>query len=306
MAGWLFAGLAIASGFASAEKIYNDTPTRSVIPHNRFLRGKDSCNSNITTIPDNDARGITSTLTITESGKITAMKLALDIIHPYVADLSVSIQSPKGTKVTLMGRSETPDLNPIDCGGANLSVVFDDAAPQSLENTCNTRQVPTFNGNFRGAQNLSVFNGEERTGTWTLTVVDGAESDGGTLDNWCLILSTANDPDCLIKDLALDTGNARLGIEGECGDFEVWMTLNNVDSTLGNGTVSGSVDFTIPLIEGATFFVSPPGDPTKVLAGPTAPVVVVPTLGEWSLIFMITMVMGCSLYFMKRNRLRIT
>ncbi len=75
MAGRLFAWLTLSLVFVFAEKIHDDIPAQSVTPHTRFMRGQDTCNTNMTNIPDNDVKGISSTLTIVNPGEITEVKL---------------------------------------------------------------------------------------------------------------------------------------------------------------------------------------------------------------------------------------
>jgi subtilisin-like proprotein convertase family protein len=129
---------------------------------------------------------ITSTLEITSGGFADDINVTnLDIQHTWVGDLRVELTSPQGTTITLMA-------NPGDgnCGEDNLIVTFDDEAADdysALNNSCNGGGL-AIDGTFQPLQSLSAFNGEWTQGTWTLTVYDDANQDGGTLLSWGLDL----------------------------------------------------------------------------------------------------------------------
>ncbi|MCB0416785.1 MAG: proprotein convertase P-domain-containing protein, partial [Bdellovibrionales bacterium] len=107
-------------------------------------------------IPDNDEKGIVETLDLSAEGKASNLKVILDITHPYRGDLSVSLESPAGTKVLLHDRT----------GGStdNLQGMY----PETL--------VP--------AESLSKLDGEALSGAWKLHVSDNANSDKGVLNSW--------------------------------------------------------------------------------------------------------------------------
>lgn len=104
-------------------------------------------------IPDNDATGITSTITVADSVTIFDSNTLVDITHTYIGDLLVTLTSPAGTVATLHNRQGG--------GDDNLNQTFNSAA----------------------------FNGEVATGDWTLTVSDNAGIDTGTLNSWTLNLT---------------------------------------------------------------------------------------------------------------------
>jgi hypothetical protein len=100
-------------------------------------------------IPDNDSTGITSSLTVPDSGAISALQLNIDIEHTWRGDLRVELMH-NGQTVMLHDRT----------GGSehNLTTSFD--VPQMV--------------------------GEEMNGSWTLKVSDNAGQDTGTLLSWSL------------------------------------------------------------------------------------------------------------------------
>lgn len=126
---------------------------------------------------------VTSTLNIGVSGLITDLNLLnLNIPHSYVSDLTITLQSPQGTIVSIMAGL---------CGGNNnIDLNFDDSGTAYASIPC----PPIGGGTYQANQALSAFNGEDPLGTWTLTVSDAFNADGGSIDDWSLeICSITND-----------------------------------------------------------------------------------------------------------------
>lgn len=117
-------------------------------------------------IADNST--VTSTINVTDSYCIGDVDLPIDITHTYIGDLIVQITSPSGTIVRLHNRS----------GGStdNLVTTYDDDGGGSPPS---------------GPGTLSMFDGENVNGMWTLTVSDNAGSDVGTLNAWSLKIASA-------------------------------------------------------------------------------------------------------------------
>jgi subtilisin-like proprotein convertase family protein len=109
-------------------------------------------NSTPVDIPDDDPAGIESTLTIADEGTISSLAVDVDITHPFRPDLIVALRHPSGQEVTLFNQELDGETNLI------------------------RRFTPP------------DFNGELSAGTWTLVVIDGANNDVGTLNQWSLEL----------------------------------------------------------------------------------------------------------------------
>ncbi len=103
--------------------------------------------------PDNNATGITSTMSVPSAGAIESLRLSFNITHTYRGDLIVTLIAPSGTTYTAHNRT----------GGAadNLSVT-------DLE--------------------VARFVGENLSGAWRLRVADRAAIDVGTLNSWSLAI----------------------------------------------------------------------------------------------------------------------
>jgi subtilisin-like proprotein convertase family protein/C1A family cysteine protease len=101
-------------------------------------------------IPDNDENGVESTIEITEAGEIADLAVDVDITHTFRADLIVKLRHPEGHEITL--------FNQEGLGEENLVRRFTPAD----------------------------FDGMAAAGIWTLTVIDWAGQDVGTLNSWTL------------------------------------------------------------------------------------------------------------------------
>ena len=124
---------------------------------------------------------VTSTLTIPAGSgtSITDINVTgLKGTHTYVGDLMITLKSPTGTIDTLFKEI---------CGNAtDFDINLDDEAV--LGNiTCPL----TGNQTARPLRPLSVFDGQNSAGVWTLTVYDFSAQDGGTLTGWGLAINCA-------------------------------------------------------------------------------------------------------------------
>ncbi len=90
--------------------------------------------------------------------------------HSYVGQLTVSLESPKGSKVVLWDRK---------CANStDFNLGFDDGT--SLQLGC-----PLTTGNIYAAEgDLSDFNGEDVNGTWNLIIKDHKSGSFGILNSW--------------------------------------------------------------------------------------------------------------------------
>ena len=119
---------------------------------------------------------ITSTLNVNANGSIQDVNvLNLNISHTWINDLIITLTSPAGTSVTLINRI----CNSQD----NILTNLDDEAGNSYASIpC----PPTSNDTYQPFGSLSDFDGEDLNGTWTLTIQDVFNLDGGSLNAWAL------------------------------------------------------------------------------------------------------------------------
>ena len=107
-------------------------------------------------IPDNDPTGISSRITVPESGAVLALRISVDVAHTYRGDLVVRLVAPDGRGVDLHRRA----------GGR-----IDDV-------------IEAYDASSR--PDLEAFSGMEVRGSWALQVSDNARIDEGTLRSWTL------------------------------------------------------------------------------------------------------------------------
>ena len=105
-------------------------------------------------IPDAQRQGVTSVLWVPQTGRIVQMTVSLEVEHPFVGDLHVSLTGPDGTTAVLHDRT----------GGSD----------DDLLDSYSTEETPA----------LADFVGSEGHGEWTLKVADLAGLDVGQLRRW--------------------------------------------------------------------------------------------------------------------------
>ena len=99
-------------------------------------------------IPDNNATGISGSLTMSDNKTIEAVQIKVNVTHPYTGDLAIEVTSPSGTR----------------------SVLF---TPYNGFTTSNNLTDMVLLSN--------AFYGESSSGSWTIKVVDTMSSYTGTV-----------------------------------------------------------------------------------------------------------------------------
>lgn len=126
------------------------------------------------TIPDNSPTGAVSTLAVSGVGALGDLDVRVNIRHTFDGDLEIRLRAPDGTTIALVSNRGGLGQNFVDTD-------LDDEAPTAIA----AGSAP-FTGSFRPEQPLSVLDGRNANGTWTLTVVDNARADLGAVDSWRL------------------------------------------------------------------------------------------------------------------------
>ncbi|MFM7161956.1 MAG: beta strand repeat-containing protein, partial [Planctomycetaceae bacterium] len=126
-------------------------------------------------IPDGTGASVSSSLTVAGAiGTAEDVEVTLNITHTWVSDLQIVLQGPNGTSIPL--------ITSRGGSGDNLTgTIFDDQAATAIS----AGSAP-FTGRFRPESPLSVFNGLNANGQWTLVLTDSVSVDAGTLLNWSL------------------------------------------------------------------------------------------------------------------------
>ena len=108
------------------------------------------------TIPDNDPQGVTSDITITETGTLKDIEVALDISHSFIRDLRVELIAPSGHSIFLHDRQG---------GGAD-----------DIKRNYDITSLPE----------LESLLGLAINGIWSLRLKDLEKLDDGALNSWSL------------------------------------------------------------------------------------------------------------------------
>jgi len=108
---------------------------------------------------------------------ISKTKVFVDIAHTRISDLEIKLISPSNTEV-ILNQAGT-------CAGnyQNIQVVYDDASENFLD--CHDSS-PAIRDDMKPFETLSVLNGEDAQGDWTLQITDSVDGDGGSLNMWAL------------------------------------------------------------------------------------------------------------------------
>ena len=128
-------------------------------------------------VPDNTPAGASTSIVVTDINTVTDVNVRVRITHTYDGDLDLKLTGPNAITIVLSENRGTS-------GDNFTNTVFDDSAATAIASG-----VAPFTGSFRPEAALSAFNGIPATGTWTLTVVDQANVDVGTIDSFELLLS---------------------------------------------------------------------------------------------------------------------
>lgn len=127
------------------------------------------------------ANFVTSVLNVSGVGILNDVNVRNLIgTHTFFSDLDFFLTSPAGTSVQLMARSCS--------NGDNFDINLDDEADPDPW-PC----PPTDGLTYQPSNPLASFDGENADGIWTLTVNDGFDLDGGSLDSWGLEFGTVVD-----------------------------------------------------------------------------------------------------------------
>ncbi len=125
-------------------------------------------------IPDNNTAGISSIINIATNKLIRDVNVTVNITHPWIGDLDLTLISPSGKSVLLVSSRE-------DEGDNYTNTVFDDSALKTI-----SEGSAPYTGTFKPEGNLSNFYDEESFGNWILKVVDLGPDDIGKINSWSL------------------------------------------------------------------------------------------------------------------------
>ncbi|MFN8346835.1 MAG: pre-peptidase C-terminal domain-containing protein [Spirosomataceae bacterium] len=145
---------------------------------------------------------VSSTLTVPGSPIVKKIRVTINLNHTFMQDLDVELTSPAGNTVGLFS-----DIGASTVGGAQtlMDITLDDEAalPPSFSLSSSFVIQPEL------AYSLDWFKGINGGGTWTLTLRDDANLDGGTLNSWSIEI---------IEEPAVAVGNVLYSSDFETDD----------------------------------------------------------------------------------------
>ena len=160
-------------------------------------------------IPDNDAVGASSSLTVSAPGldRIESVTMQLEIDGGWNGDLYGYLVHD-GKLAMLLNRPGRTAANPGGFGSSGMNVAFSDLAAGDIHLTLPDSGVPTgffqpdgrltdplavLDTDVRTAL-LAVFTNENPNGTWTLFLADQGPGDTSTLKSWSLAVTAVPEP----------------------------------------------------------------------------------------------------------------
>lgn len=129
----------------------------------------------------NDGQTITNSINVPVSNILSSIKVNVDVTHTFISDLNVTLQHPNGSTTTNLWSENCF----VSSGFRDFDIIFDDDG-ESVN--CAS---PTI-GTYIPSTPLSVFEGLDMQGNWTLSILDGAEGDVGRLNNWYVEFCTVS------------------------------------------------------------------------------------------------------------------
>jgi len=128
---------------------------------------------------------VTHTITVADSFTIGDVDVDLGITHTWIGDLDIVV-THNGVSQSIWERQ---------CGSANdIQATADDEGTVTLCSAINAGPIDAvhYPTEAAGLGPLSVFDGMDAAGDWTITVTDNAFGDDGTLDQWSLHIVEGN------------------------------------------------------------------------------------------------------------------
>ena len=200
-------------------------------------------------IPDNNAAGVNIILPVSGVvGAISDLNFRLDalagcsntagntnasVTHTWLADLVFKLISPSGTTATLISGSG-------GVGNNFCTILLDDDGGFPSAST-----IPTTGGvvgSFAPVNPLSVFDGENANGNWTLNVSDGFAGDTGTLNRFSLIITGSTCTSGPLPDLTIAKSHTGNFAQGQIGARYVVTVSNSGAGAKPEGTTVSVTD----------------------------------------------------------------
>ena len=127
---------------------------------------------------------------------ITEVEVELDIDHPWIGDLVVSLRSPSGVITRIIDRNGQVPLGfpgPFGCGGDDISMILDENATMAVDEVCSITETPVLSGRLRPHESFATLLGTESNGIWFIDIQDLQSGDSGSFASAALIFEIEED-----------------------------------------------------------------------------------------------------------------
>lgn len=269
-----------AGAFAIDEKIEDglppEEPAAGMLPCDTEGYKQYTVTPNVP-VPDNNAAGVSSTISITETGTVLDAIVSFEMGHTWIGDLVATVTfqpacgGPSIGPVRLLCRQNRTGgcFNTSGGAGCSANIIaandyeWSDAATIELgEPTCPSSATNLASGCYKPDDDaaginfpLSIFDGLDKAGCWTLNISDNAAADTGTLVSWSLSLSNEevaqSEACCFVDGTCVDAevGQCPTGSTGQgagtscatfqCPDLRPRGACCYADGTCADGTLEG-------------------------------------------------------------------
>ncbi|MCD8485381.1 MAG: S8 family serine peptidase [Desertifilum sp.] len=138
------------------------------------------------TIPDNNPNGLSDKLNVNSNLKIEYVELDIDLTHPKIEDLTITLTSPEGTEsLVFVG----PRLDKIAINRQNIPFGDFRDNPSNFTNSPFFLQLgESYQRGIDFTFSTTFSWGEIGNGEWTLNIYDENAEGVGTLNNWSVRL----------------------------------------------------------------------------------------------------------------------
>ena len=194
---------------------------------------------------------VESTLSVSGAGpQIGRVRLFTSIAHSFNSDLDFTLTSPGGTIVTIGTDNGATADNVYNATlwddkadlGHQIPYTVPSAASFMVTDTAYINNV--VETSLAPEEALGAFNGENPNGTWTLTISDDFNGDGGALSAWSLELTTIS---CPAPACEVDCNDGNPCTDDSCNPASGCQHTNNISTcsdgnacTTGDGCSGGS------------------------------------------------------------------
>ncbi|MBE9089449.1 proprotein convertase P-domain-containing protein [Microcystis aeruginosa LEGE 11464] len=185
-------------------------------------------------IPDNNATGASSTITIPTSSNFSITNITVtlnNLTHSWLGDLIANLTYvPTNTTVSLFNQIGRPTNTFGDSSNFNGNYSFNDAFTGNLWtvaasgdgnfNIPSGNYFPTGAGSGTLVPILTSLGGSQTAGDWRLTISDNAEDDTGSLGSWTLNLEGTPIAPVSVPESNSVLGLLALGLLGTAAAFK--------------------------------------------------------------------------------------